>query len=128
LNGDIGQDSQGQEKNKIKPAASQAQTNRTEFGDRFTPSAQSEATGAAGGTGFFQAELLRFTAINIQTPAGNTATTTAPARNNAIAASASHHSHDNHRSDSRAHWQSCRRLILRATPHIAERQNVPGPW
>jgi hypothetical protein len=77
LNGESGQDSQGQGKNKINPAASQAQSNRTEFGDRFTPSAQSEGTGAAGGTGFFQAEQLRFTAINIQTPAGNTATTTA---------------------------------------------------
>ena len=77
LNGESEQDSQGRGKNKITPAASQAQANRTEFGDRFTPSGQGEGTGAAGGTGFFQAEQLRFTAINIQTPAGNTATTTA---------------------------------------------------
>jgi hypothetical protein len=71
LNGDSGQDWRGQGKNKITPAASQGQTNRTEFGDRFTPSAQGEATGAAGATEFFQAEQLRFTAVNIQTPAGN---------------------------------------------------------
>jgi hypothetical protein len=71
LNGDSGQDSQGQGKNKITPATSQAQNNRTEFGDRFTPSAQGDATGGAGGTGFFRTEQLRFTAINIQTPAGN---------------------------------------------------------
>lgn len=75
LNGDSGQDSQGQGKNKV--AAPQSQNNRTEFGDRFTPSAQGEGLVAAGGAGFFQAEQLRFTAINIQTPAGNTAATTA---------------------------------------------------
>ncbi|HTB92450.1 MAG TPA: hypothetical protein VK728_06440, partial [Candidatus Sulfotelmatobacter sp.] len=72
LNGDSGQDPQGQGKNKITPAASQAQNNRTEFGDRFTPSAQGDAANAAGGAGLFQVEQLRFTAVNIQTPAGNT--------------------------------------------------------
>jgi hypothetical protein len=75
FNGDSGQDSQGQGKNKI--AASQTQNNRTEFGDRFTPSAQGEAANTGAGAAFFQVEQLRFTAINIQTPAGNTATTTA---------------------------------------------------
>ncbi|HXJ12719.1 MAG TPA: hypothetical protein VNH19_10640 [Candidatus Limnocylindrales bacterium] len=74
LNGDSGQDSQGQGKNKL--AAAQAQNNRTEFGDRFTPSARGEAANAEAGAVFFQAEQLRFTAINIQTPAGNTAATT----------------------------------------------------
>ena len=72
LNGDSGQDPQGQGKNKITPASSQAQNNRTEFGDRFTPSAQGDAANAAGGTGLFQVEQLRFTAVNIQTPAGIT--------------------------------------------------------
>ena len=75
LNGDSGQDSRGQSKSKI--AASQAQNDRTEFGDRFTPSAQGDAAGAGGATGFFQAEQLRFTAINIQTPAGTSAAATA---------------------------------------------------
>jgi hypothetical protein len=77
LNGDSGQDSQSQSKSKI--AASQAQSNRTDFGDRFTPSAQGDAAGAAGATGFFQAEQLRFTAINIQTPAGTSAAAPATA-------------------------------------------------
>ncbi|HET7107370.1 MAG TPA: hypothetical protein VFI38_11215 [Candidatus Acidoferrum sp.] len=75
LNGDSGQDSQGQSKNKV--AAAQAQSNRTEFGDRFTPSAQDETGNTGAGAVFFQAEQLRFTAINIQTPAGNTAATAA---------------------------------------------------
>src|ERR1700756_2427489 len=78
LNGDSGQDSQGQGKEKITPATSQAQTNRTKFGDHFTPSVPGEATGAAGATGFFRAEQLRFTAINIQTPTGNTTTPATP--------------------------------------------------
>jgi hypothetical protein len=75
LNGDSGQDSQGQSKSKI--VASQAQNNRTEFGDRFTPSAQGEAANSEAGGAFFQAEQLRFTAINIQTPAGSSAAATA---------------------------------------------------
>jgi hypothetical protein len=78
LNGDSEQDSQGQGKSKNAPAASQAQNNRTEFGDRFTPSAQGDPANTAGDAGFFQAEQLRFTAVNIQAPAGNTAATTAP--------------------------------------------------
>jgi hypothetical protein len=78
LTGDSGQDSQGQGKSKITPAASQAQSNRTELGDRFTPSAQSEAANATGGAGFFETEQLRFTAVNIQTPAGTAAATPAP--------------------------------------------------
>jgi hypothetical protein len=78
LNGESGQDSQGQGKSKITPSATQAQNSRTEFGDRFTPSAQGEAGNTAGGAGLFQAEQLRFTAVNLQAPAGNTAATTAP--------------------------------------------------
>jgi len=81
LNGDSGRDPQGQGKSKVAPAESQAQNNRTEFGDRFTPSAQGDAANAAGATGLFQVEQLRFTAVNIQAPTGNTAAgnTTAPA-------------------------------------------------
>jgi hypothetical protein len=79
LGGDSGQDSKGQGKSKVAPAASPAQNNRTEFGDRFTPSAPGDAVNAAGGTGLFQVEQLRFTAVNIQTPAGNTAAGTAAA-------------------------------------------------
>jgi hypothetical protein len=78
LNGESGQDSQGQGKSKITPPATQAQSNKTEFGDRFTPSAKGEVANAPGGTGFFQAGQLRFTAVNLQAPAGNTAATTAP--------------------------------------------------
>jgi hypothetical protein len=78
LNGNSGQDSQAQAK-KVTPAASEAQNSRTQFGDRFTPLAQGEATNATGGAGFFQAEQLRFTAINIQAPARSAATNAAPA-------------------------------------------------
>src|ERR1700756_3331934 len=77
LNGDSGRDPQGQGKSKVAPAESQAQNNRTEFGDRFTPSAQGDAANAAGATGLFQVEQLRFTAVNIQAPTGNTAAATA---------------------------------------------------
>jgi hypothetical protein len=90
LNGDTGQDSQGQGKGRITPAASQAQSNRTEFGDRFTPSAQGEVGNAIGGAGLFQLERLRFTAMNIQTAGGNapagTATTAAIPPTPAVAA------------------------------------------
>jgi len=72
LNGDSGRDPQGQGKSKVAPAESQAQNNRTEFGDRFTPSAQGDAANAAGATGLFQVEQLRFTAVTIQAPTGNT--------------------------------------------------------
>lgn len=72
LNGDSGQDSQAQGKNKITPA-SQAPKNPAEFGDRFTSSAQGDAANAAGGAGLFHVAQLRFTAANIQTTAGNNA-------------------------------------------------------
>lgn len=84
LNGDSGQDPQGQGKNKIAQTGS-AQNNRTEFGDRFTPSGQGEAASAAGGAGLFQLEQLRFTAVNIQAAAGNAATGAAPTPANAVA-------------------------------------------
>lgn len=74
LNGDSEKDSQGQGKSKVAQAASQAQNNRTEFGDRFTPSSQGDAANAPGGTELLQVEQLRFTAVNIQTLAGSTAT------------------------------------------------------
>jgi hypothetical protein len=79
LNGDSGQDAEGRGKNKVKPAVSQAQSDRTEFGDRFTPSAHGDGVNAAGESGLFQVEQLRFTAVNIQTLPGNTAAPAATA-------------------------------------------------
>jgi hypothetical protein len=77
LNGDSGQDSESRAKTKATQASLQATNNRTEFGDRFNPSAHGDAANAGGGTELFQLEQLRFTAANIQTLSGNTAAPTA---------------------------------------------------
>jgi hypothetical protein len=81
LNGESGQDTESRAKTRNNQAASQARNNRTEFGDRFTPSAQRDAANPGGGTELLQVEQLRFTAVNIQTAAGN-----APAGTTATAA------------------------------------------
>jgi len=77
LNGESGQDAESRAKTKNTQAASQAQNNRTEFGDRFTPSARGDSANAAGGIEFLQVEQLRFTAVNIQTGATAAATVAA---------------------------------------------------
>jgi len=79
FSGNIGKDPQDQGKNHAAQATTQAQGNRTEFGDRFTPSEQANPANAPGGSGVFQLERLRFTAVNIQTGGGNAATTNAAA-------------------------------------------------
>jgi hypothetical protein len=95
LNGNQSQDPGNSGKSKAPQAAVHGQTNRTEFGDRFTRSGQAGEENAAGDTGFLQVEQLRFTALNIQANGGNaapTAPTTAAARTAAAppAASSAH--------------------------------------
>jgi hypothetical protein len=80
LNGNLGQDQENQGKSKPAQRATQGQNNQTEFGDRFTRSADTADGNAAGETGILQVEKLRFTAVNIQSSGGNTATAaTSPA-------------------------------------------------
>ncbi len=80
LNGNLGQDQGNQGKSKPAQRATQGQNNQTEFGDRFTRSADTADGNAAGETGILQVENLRFTAVNIQSSGGNTATAaTSPA-------------------------------------------------
>ena len=75
LSGNIGKEPQAQDKNKSAQTTAQTQANRTEFGDRFTPSERADTANGAGGTGLLQVEQLRFTVVNIQTPTGDAATT-----------------------------------------------------
>ncbi|HKM66676.1 MAG TPA: hypothetical protein VJX70_05875 [Candidatus Acidoferrum sp.] len=86
FSGNIGKNPEDQGKNQAAPATTQGQANRTEFGDRFTPSEQADPANAAASTGVFQLERLRFTALNLQKGGGNAATTNAAAPTAATAA------------------------------------------
>ena len=62
LNGNLGQDQGNQGKSKPAQRATQGQNNQTEFGDRFTRSADTADGNAAGETGILQVECtLTFT-------------------------------------------------------------------
>jgi len=71
LSRDLEQNPQNQGKSKPTQGNERETTNRTEFGDRFTSSAQSGAGNQDGETALLQVEQLRFTSVNIQTAGGN---------------------------------------------------------
>ncbi len=88
LRRDFGQDQQNLGRSKQAQGNVQAQSNRTELGDRFTPSGHSAAENAAGEAGLLQVEQLRFTAVNVQATGGNATPTTPAATGGAPAATA----------------------------------------